>query len=163
MRRTMALLLAPLSLFACSFFFEATREASQATLTLDETTAEQRFEVRICWTGEAEVSESSVRVHAWTPDGANRVELRIDDEASEEPWAVQATRPEDTDAPRHFWWSDAEDEPEDACTEGTIVSFALLDPSAGPVELEWAVIGSVGSDIDDAVEDLELEISVEPL
>lgn len=162
MRRAMALLLAPLSLFACSFYYEATDEAPQAALTLDDVTSEQHFEVRVCWTGEAEVSDTSVRVHAWTPEGANRVELRIDDEASE-PWAVPATRPEDTDAPRHYWWSDAEDEPEDACTEGTVVSFALLDPSAGPVELEWAVIGSVGSDIDDAVEDLELEIRVEPL
>jgi hypothetical protein len=138
-------------------------EAPQAALTLDEATPELRFQARVCWTGEAEVTESNIQIHAWATDAGNLVELRIGDAASEPPWLVRANRPDVAVAPVAYWSGDVENRPEEACTKGTTVTFTLLNPSAGPVELEWAVVAIVGSDHDVAAEDLALAISVEAI
>ncbi len=145
------------SVLACSYSFEASTRVEADPLTLDELTPTRSFNVRVCWEGDAEVDSVSVQVLAADPEfGSGRASVEIAGEVT--PIGMQ--RPDEIDAPAHLWMSD---EIDDACEIGTTISFTLADLTAGAAELEWSVIGTVGSGIDEAVEKLDPVVTIEPL
>ena len=53
--------------------------------------------------------------------------------------------------------------PEDACTDGTTITFSLDSSVSKPVTVEWNVGGTVFSTNDRRAEDLDVELLVEEL
>lgn len=157
MRRTLLSAALLLPVIACSYWYEASTRVEADALILDEATSVHSFTVRLCWDGDAEVETASVQVLAADPeDGSGRATIEFAGEVV----AIDQQSPSDTGAPSVYWSSEERDE---ACEVGTVVSFALAEGSAGPAEIEWSVIGTIGSGTDASVEDIEPRVIIEAL
>jgi hypothetical protein len=157
MRRALLSSALLLPVIACSYWFEASTRVEPEPLILDEVSSVQSFTVRLCWEGDADVESASVQILAADPEvGSGRATIEFAGEVV----AIAKQAPSDIEAASAFW---SGEELDDACEVGTVVSFALAEGAAGPAEIEWSVIGSIGSGFDESVEDMEPRLIIEPL
>lgn len=160
---TRLLALPCVALLACEpADYTANTHHAAEPFVLDLDTPQRSFMVTLCWEGRGEPHDAWMFHRAaapQAPDGA--VLMRLE---GSEPLALSATPPS-TDDPSDLraesWWPQAED----ACLTGTVVHFSLADLGEGaePVTVEWAMDGYASSRVDEAVEDLLLDVFVEEL
>ena len=156
MRRTALAFLLLATPVACSYLYETSIVLPQDPLTITSFSPEQSFRLRLCWSGAGQPDEATISVRASASVGV--IMSFDDDEQGFGDATVGAVMPEPHLAPFQYWASDELE----ACELGTVVRFRLEDPNVDAV-LDWEVAGSVSSTDDDAVEELELELFVEPL
>jgi hypothetical protein len=161
MRRALAALPLVCALpFACSYAYESSLRIELPAALVSESTPEQSYRVRVCWTDPGEVETGTLEIEAQTPGAAERVELRLPD--ADSVTMVSATATERGDWPMVEWSTFGAD-PELMCDEGTIVTFVLLELGGEPVEVEWTVHARVASSSDEQVERIDLEVIVDPV
>jgi hypothetical protein len=129
-------------------------EQEMPLLELTPELRERSFSVTMCWEGPVKRPEVYIGAVARQTSGPVGVRWTI------APGSKTNFLLEGASSQGFMGW---EENPEDACTDGTTITFSLDSSVSKPVTVEWSVGGSVNSTKDRGAEDLELVLLVEEL
>lgn len=135
--------------------FGTSNHREMPTLELTPELRERSFSVAMCWEGPVKRPEVNIAATARQTSGPVGVRWTIEPGSKSEFLLI-----EDVASQGFMAWNE---NPEDACTDGTTITFSLDSSVSKPVTVEWNVGGTVFSTNDRRAEDLDVELLVEEL